>query len=100
MFEKENIDNQDVVLVAVFGAFAVFVAIIVIQVVYYRMEKDDGAQKAHRVPVELTTYQTDQQTMLSSYRWTDKDGGKVAIPIERAMEKEREALIAAQRATP
>lgn len=98
MFEQENIDGQSVVLVSIFGAFAVFVAIVLIQVVFYRMEKQDDAQKSHRMPADLASYQTEQQTALGGFRWVDKDAGRVSLPIERAMQLERAELDQARQA--
>lgn len=98
MFEQENIDGQTVALVSIFGALAVFVAIVLIQVVYYRMEKQDEAHKASRMPSDLATYETEQHTALNGYRWIDQSAGRASLPVERAMQLERLELEQARQA--
>src|SRR4051812_26124833 len=92
MFELESIDNQRVAVIGIFTALLIFVAIISVQVLFYRVEKSDVAHKDGNKPRDLSEMQTEQATSLTTYRWVDRDTGTVTIPIKRAMQLEVENL--------
>jgi hypothetical protein len=93
MFEDENIDTQRIVVIGIFGAVIAFVLIVVVQVLFYRMEKADEYVKFVAVkPAERIAVQTEQLDKLNGYRWVDRSTARVAIPIARAMELEVSTL--------
>lgn len=75
------------VLVAVVGAVFVFVIIVALQAVFYREEEEEKVSKVYSMaPEELSRLRAAQQEALHSYRWVDQAQGRVAIPIDRAMD--------------
>lgn len=93
MFEKENIDTQTVVLVGIVSIAVTFLTIVGLQVLSYRIEKAEQRSKFVDVrPSMKVQVQTQEREQLSNYRWTDRGNGQVAIPIQRAMELELQAL--------
>jgi hypothetical protein len=87
MFQKDDVDVQQVAIVGAFSLI-LFVAIIVgAQVLFYRSEKADTLFKLKNgMPSEARTLLTEERMKLASYRWVDRQKEVVAIPIERAME--------------
>ena len=92
MFELESIDNQRVAVVGIFTAILIFIAIVSVQVLFYRVEKSDVVKKDGGRPRDLAAVQTEQATSLTTYRWVDRDTDTVTIPIKRAMQLEVENL--------
>ncbi len=92
MFETESIDSQRVAVIGIFTAIVIFVAIMLVQVLFYRTEKAGMALKDAAKPRELADVQTEQATSLTTYRWVDRDTDTVTIPIKRAMQLEVETL--------
>lgn len=97
MFETENIDTRQVATVAIFGAILVFVVIVLLQVLFFRMDKRDQAQFLGRRPAELARVLAEQTTQLGTYRWVDRPAGVAQVPIKRAMQLELEDLAAKRR---
>lgn len=92
MFEQENVDSQRLAMLGIFGALAIFVVIVGVQVLFYRLEKADIGVKDTGKPRDLVAVQTEQVTSLSTYRWVDKEKDIVTVPIKRAMQLEVERL--------
>lgn len=92
MFEEESIDSQRVAVIGIFTAVVIFIIIIGVQVLYYRVEKADVAQKDGARPRDLAEVMTEQQSTLNTYRWVDRDTDTVTLPIKRAMQLEVETL--------
>ena len=64
-----------------------FAIIILLEVMFYRIEARDRYEKDFsQPPAELTSLVQQQQARLAEYRWVDEKKGVVAIPIDRAME--------------
>lgn len=97
MFETENIDTRQVAVVAIFGAILVFVVIVLLQVLFFRMEKQDRAQYLGQRPADLARMLSEQTTQLGTYRWVDRPAGVAQVPIRRAMQLELEDLAAQRR---
>ena len=88
MIEQDNVDSQTITIVGIFVSLLVFVLIVGVQVLYYRMQKSDEYAKFVAVaPVELKNVQTEQLSALHQYKWVDKQNGTVMIPIEQAMQQ-------------
>lgn len=97
MFENENIDSRQVGLVAAFGVILVIVAVIGLQVLFLRLDKQNLASVSGQRPRDLAQVLTEQQTQLSTTRWVDKQAGVVQIDIGRAMKVTLEDLNAQRR---
>jgi hypothetical protein len=82
-------DDPDVSASAVVGivsAILLFVIIVGLQAVFYRMEEGELSRKVYEQPYEaLQQLDADQLGTLSSYGWVDQQQGVARIPIERAM---------------
>lgn len=64
-----------------------FASIILLQVMFYRIEAQQRYEKdISQPPAELTALVQRQQARLAEYRWVDEKKGIAAIPIDRAME--------------
>lgn len=93
MFEKENIDTQTLLVIGIVAVTVTFLTIVGLQVLWYRIEKAEAHSKFVDVrPAMKAQVQAQEREQLSNYRWTDRANGQVAIPIERAMELELQAL--------
>ena len=69
------------------GAVGVFLVVILLQIVFFRMQEMETAKKVvSMAPEELATMRAQQQANLNGYGWVDESAGVVRIPIERAME--------------
>jgi hypothetical protein len=83
-------DDPNVPLSAVLGivgALILFVIIVLLQALFYQMESAELERKVAGQPDrELARLRAEQQELLSSYGWVDREGGVVHVPIERAME--------------
>jgi len=83
-------DDPDVsasVLVGVVGAILLFVIIVGLQALFYRMDESERSRKVYEQPDQaLQQLDADQLAALTSYGWVDQQRGVVRIPIERAMQ--------------
>ena len=86
MVQNDDIDTQAVTVIGLVGAIITFALIVAVQVLYYRMTREDEERKNTHRPRPVTTLLAEQRASLARYHWIDKDKGVVAIPIERAME--------------
>ncbi len=92
-------DDPDVpasALVGVVGAILLFVVIVALQALFFRMQESERSRKVYEQPYEaLQTLDADQLGTLTSYGWVDQQRGVTRIPIERAM-----ALLVAEARNP
>lgn len=92
-------DDPDVpasVVVGVVGAILLFVIIVGLQALFYRMDEGERSRKVYEQPDQaLQQLDADQLGALTSYGWVDQQRGVVHIPIERAM-----ALVVEESRTP
>ena len=115
---ENRLEKSDVDFVAInrFGIglvlLCIFSFLLLTGVFKYFLAKENAAQKAHRnvgidlpklppeprlqaTPVkDLAAYRAEEDAVLSSYGWVDKEKGVVRIPVERAID------ILAQRGLP
>jgi hypothetical protein len=76
-----------VLFVGIVSVVAVFLIVVMLQIVFYRMQEREVARKSlDLAPEELAQLRASQQAELHSYGWIDEAGGVARIPIERAME--------------
>jgi len=74
-------------VVGLVGAVLLFVIIVGLQALFYRMQDAEVAEKVYSQPYEeLRQLDADQLEQLNSYGWVDQQAGTVHIPIDRAME--------------
>jgi hypothetical protein len=84
---KPLIDFWRVLTVVVATVCVAWVASVLLESFAYRSMRDEQNTKvleATNPPVEA--YRDEQGEILHGYRWLDRDGGVVRLPIERAME--------------
>lgn len=83
-------DDPDVPASAVVGivsAILLFVIIVALQALFFRMEEGERSRKVYEQPYEaLQQLDADQLGTLSSYGWVDQQTQVAHIPINRAME--------------
>ena len=76
-------------VIGIIGAILLFVIIVGLQALFYRMQEQELAAKVYSQPYEeLRQLDASQLEQLNSYGWVDQQAGSVHIPIERAMELE------------
>ena len=83
-------DDPDVpasLVVGVVSAVLLFVVVVALQALFYRMAEGERSRKVYEQPYEaLQKLDADQLGTLSSYGWVDQQQGVTRIPIERAMQ--------------
>jgi hypothetical protein len=85
-------------VVGVVSALLLFGLIVGIQVLYFEYQQTVDQQQAARVPnVEAKNLITEQEAKLQQQGWLDREQGKIAIPIERAMKLVVEEMQSRQR---
>jgi len=84
---KADPNAKTVAFVGIVGAVGVFLVVILLQIVFYRMQEMETARKVLDAgPQELAQIEAQQGAQLTGYAWVDEDNGVARIPIERAME--------------
>jgi hypothetical protein len=87
MSKNADPSTQGTIIVGIIGAILVLVAIVALQALFYNVETAEEYNKVYKLrPQELTRLHADQLERLNSYRWVEEANGRVAIPIDRAME--------------
>jgi len=77
---------QTTVLIGIITAIMLFVVVVLLQALFYRVERGETRRKVEAVvPEELTRLRAAQLDQLNSYRWVDQAAGVVAIPIDQAI---------------
>jgi hypothetical protein len=87
MAMPDEIDTPKLAVIGVVGTVIVLLVVFVVQVLYYRWTHElNDEHNVQRTDQALARYYADQQEKLHRTAWVDEKAGKVAIPIERAME--------------
>jgi hypothetical protein len=85
-----NHDNPNLAptaIVAFTFVLIVVVTVLGLQAYFFRAQTQEFDTKVvQRIPEDRELVRTEQRAQISNYRWIDRDSGKVAIPIERAMD--------------
>jgi hypothetical protein len=81
----EDADPGRIAAVGVLMSIVVVAAVIALQGVYSRFQKDDSTAKADRGERASLT-RAEQSARISAYAWIDEKAGVAAIPVEQAME--------------
>jgi hypothetical protein len=84
---KDNLDNGLIVTIGVVLVVLVFALILLVQGWFYKAQQDEYVRKviAPRSE-ELASAIAAQHDALHRYRLLDAEAGRVALPIERAMQ--------------
>jgi hypothetical protein len=87
--ERYNDTNTPMIaFVGVVSTVVLFAAIVGLQVLYYTLAEQDYRRKVVEAPtIESDSIIAEQQIQLTQYGWLDREQNKVAIPIDRAMER-------------
>ncbi len=84
---KDNLDTGVIATIGILLVILVFALILLVQGWFYKAQADEYVRKVVEPrSAELASAVADQQDALHRYRLLDEASGKVAIPIERAME--------------
>jgi hypothetical protein len=79
-------NTQTTVLVGIISAIMLFVVVVLLQALFYRVERSEALRKVEAVvPEELARLRVQQLDQLNSYRWVDQTAGVAAIPIDQAI---------------
>jgi hypothetical protein len=83
----DDIDVRSIALVVGVGSVLVFVAIVAVQVIYYRYSANEYVQKVERVPTtEVNEVLAEQRERLATAgEGADFEKGEKSIPIDKAM---------------
>lgn len=74
-------------VIGIIGTILIFVAIVVLQALFFHMQEGEMERKVYRqTNEEIRSLRADQLERLNSYGWVDQAGGIAHIPIDRAME--------------
>ena len=87
--ERYNDTNTPMLaLVGVVSTILLFALIVGLQVLYYALAEQDFERKVIHIPTaESDGILAEQEIQLTQYGWLDRAQNKVAIPIDRAMER-------------
>ena len=87
MTTRNDVNTPMIAIIGFLSALLLFAAVILLQVMFYRIQARDRYHKDFGQPMrELTDLRHQQQARLSEYRWIDEKQKIAAIPIDRAMD--------------
>jgi hypothetical protein len=87
MRRNDDPDASATIAFGIVGAILVFVLIVALQALFYRMQNEEFKKKVvAQAPEDLSRLVAEQQEQLGAYRWVDQKAGVAAIPIDRAMD--------------
>ena len=87
MAMPDEIDTPKLAVIGVVGTIVILLIVFAVQVLYYYWNRQlDVAENVQHKDQALARYEAEQQEKLHRTAWIDQKTGKVAIPIERAME--------------
>lgn len=87
MAAQDDLNTPAVAVVGLVGAIVVFAIIVLLMVVFQRVESRQRYLKdVSRAYSQVSQLTTDQQGRLASYGWVDQKKGIAHIPVSRAMD--------------
>ncbi len=87
MADRADPNAKTIIYVGIVGTVAVFLIVILLQIVFYQTQEMETYRKVvSQDPEELTQLVSQQQTELNTYGWVDEANGIARVPIYRAME--------------
>lgn len=82
-----DLDIVGIIGYGLIGTILFFVLVVAIQAFFFRFEAAFLAERIYsQTSIELRQHRASQLEQLGAYRWVSEQEGRVAIPIERAME--------------
>ncbi len=97
MSQQRDPNSSGVLLVGVVGSIVLFAVVIALIGLYQSVEHQQLQDKVYNiVPQELSQLRAKQIAQINGYRHMPGDDGRVALPIERAMELSVDELNALQ----
>jgi len=86
MADRADPNAKTIIYVGIVGTVAVFLVVILLQIVFYQTQEMETYRKVvSQAPEELSQLQAQQRGALTGYGWVDEGQGVTRIPIERAM---------------
>ena len=90
MTPRDRSDDPDIslaMMVVVVGTVLTFTVVVFLSAVFFSAEDAEIRRKiVDETPRAIGELRAEQNEVLGSYRWIDREAGIVAIPIDRAME--------------
>ena len=87
MIEPEGINTSTVGVIVGLGSLVVVVLVYFTQALFFSVESQiDTANRVGSAGAEVRSIEATQRESLNGYRWRDRDKGRVALPIARAMD--------------
>ena len=86
MAEKDNFDIPMIVTAGIVSVALTIASVMGVQALYYGYQIQEVDRKVTSRPTTSANSKlAEQDAKLARYAWTDREKGKVVIPIERAM---------------
>ena len=86
MAEQDNFDIPMIITVGIVGVVLTVASVIGVQSLYLNYATQETERKVTSLPtVDANSKLAEQEAKLARYGWSDRENGKVVIPIERAM---------------
>ena len=86
MTTQSDLNTPLIAVIGLLGAILVFAIIVLLIVVFYRVETRQQAELSRQPPTEISNLMAEQQAKLVQYRWVNQQQRIVSIPIHRAMD--------------
>jgi len=97
MSQQRDPNTSGVLLVGIVGSIVLFAVVVALIGLYQSVEHQQLQDKVYNtVPQELSQLRAKQIAQINGYRHMPGDDGRVALPIERAMELSVDELNALQ----
>jgi hypothetical protein len=85
--DSDGLNTPAIAAVGFVSAVLTFALIVAVQVLYYHVSAAETDRKVIAVRAEeADDMQAQQDAKLARYGWVDRAQGRVAVPVERAME--------------
>ena len=87
MSKATDPNTPAILLIGIVGSIGLFAIVVGLTAVYQNVEYEQMQDKVYDVvPQELAQLRAKQQAKINDYRHLPGDEGRIALPIERAME--------------
>ncbi len=87
MATQDDLNTSAIALVGFVGAVLVFAVIVVLMIIFHRVEARQRSEKEVEPAYgRVTQLAADQQGRLADYGWIDREKRIARVPIQRAME--------------
>ncbi len=83
---QNDVDTRAVFLVGALGVVLLILVVILLQMMFYRVESDLYAKTYADPQLDVARVNAEQLELLGSYSYVDREKGIIRIPVQRAME--------------